>query len=79
MSIKKVTFAENDVVNPASGKRLKKPTKTHTDFWLYEEDSEIAAKTNPNPEWKGGKWMMFFDNTVAFIWNCKQTAESKQT
>ena len=39
---------------------IKKPTETDYEYWIYEEDPKIA-KINPNPEWKGGKWMMFFD------------------
>ena len=38
---------------------IKKPTETDYEYWIYEEDPKIA-KINPNPEWKGGKWMMFF-------------------
>ena len=43
-------------------KPIKKPTKIFNNFWLYEEDHEIAETVNKNPEWKGGKWMMFFDS-----------------
>lgn len=39
-----------------------KPSKTFVQFWLYEEDPERARQVNPHPEWKGGKWMMFFES-----------------
>ena len=39
-----------------------KPSKTYLNFWLYEEDPEIS-RICPHPEWKGGKWMMFFEST----------------
>ena len=43
--------------------RMKKPTKVYGNSWIYEEDPKIA-KICPNPEWKCGQWLMFFDNSI---------------
>ena len=44
---------------------LKKPTQEHDNFWIYEEDPNIAKKcSNAIDQGKGGKWMMFFDNSA---------------
>ena len=61
-------------------KPIKKPTKIFNKFWLYEEDHEIAESVNKNPEWKGGKWMMFFDvSRIDKKWKeaCKLYREGK--
>ena len=49
------------ILSIAGPKIPSKPSKTFVNFWLYEEDSKISDIC-PHPEWKGGKWMMFYDS-----------------
>ena len=49
------------ILSIAGPKFPSKPSKTFVNFWLYEEDPKISENC-PHPEWKGGKWMMFYDS-----------------